>query len=41
MTIARKEAFGNAKTKETSENSKNGRNRNEDLRTNLVQVPYI
>lgn len=36
VTVARKEAFGNAETGETDENGENIKNGDEDLRTSLA-----
>lgn len=38
VTAAREEAFINAKTNKTGENSKNGKNKDEDLGTSLSSV---
>lgn len=38
VIAARKEAFGDAENRKTSEN---GENLDEDLRTNLIRVPCI
>ena len=41
VTVAREEAFGNTKTRETGENGENGKNRDKDPRTNLLCLMYL
>ena len=41
ITVAREKALRDNETEETGENSENGRNEDENLRTNLVQIPCI